>query len=207
MGMKMIAMAAVLAATVGIFGVQQAPARGVDYHGKNHQACHKVNDVDKEKLAKFRADIKDIRKQIVMKRAEKSALIKTESPNLEAVKKAAGELFDLRMALHEKAKSTGIFTFEERDIKEGKFAEKHAKMEKFFADTTDLRKQISIAKAEKRALMHSRTPDPLAVSKIAGTLFDLRNSLHEKAIAAGLPGNLHRKGKGRHSTHRCDFMG
>jgi hypothetical protein len=90
-----------------------------------------------------------------------------------------------------------------------KFAEKHAKIEKFFVDTKDLRKQLSVERAAKRALMHSRTPDPLAVAKISGELFDLKNTLHEKAIAAGLPGHFQRMGHGRHFSYGYHhaFMG
>jgi len=40
-----------------------------------------------------------------MKRAEKSALVRSETPNIEAVKKAAGELFDLQMAMMERLRA------------------------------------------------------------------------------------------------------
>ncbi len=210
-GMRMTKtlMAVVLAATVGIMGVQQASARDVNQQGDSPRHFQKMDDATKAQIEKFRADTKDLRKQMVMKRAEKSALVRSETPNIEAVKKAAGELFDLRMAMMEKAKAAGLFAFKKQGDGDVKFAEKHAKIEKFFADTKDLRKQLSVERAAKRALMNSRTPDPLAVAKISGELFDLKNTLHEKAIAAGLPGHFHGMGHGRHFSHgdHHDSMG
>lgn len=67
-------------------------------------------------------------------------------------------------------------------------AETQAKFDKLYEETLDLRKQIAVKRAEKHALMGSEHPDPAAVGKIAGELFDLRNTLHSKAKAAGLPG-------------------
>lgn len=67
-------------------------------------------------------------------------------------------------------------------------AETQAKFDKFFEETFDLRKQIVVKRAEKNALMGSEHPDPAAVGKIAGELFDLRNTLHGKAKAANLQG-------------------
>ena len=194
-----------LAAMVGFMGLQRASARGVSYHGDSPHYFHKMDAGTKEKIEKFRADTKDLRKQMVMKRAEESALIRSQAPNIEAVKKAAGELFDLRLTMVEKAKAAGLFAFKKQDDEKGKLAEKHAKIEKFFADTKELRKQMSVERAEKRALMHSQTPDPLAVAKVAGELFDLKSTLHEKAIAAGLPRHFHRMGHGRHFSHGHNF--
>lgn len=207
--MKMAVMTIALAATVGIFSLQQVSAGDVRYHGDNSRHFHKLDAAGKEKIEKFRAETKDLRKQVAMKRAEQTALIRSESPNIEAVRKTTGELFDLKVAVMEKARAAGLFNLRKRHNSDEKFAEKHAKLEKFFADTKDLRKQIAVEKAEKHALMHSRTPDPLAVAKVTGTLFELKDSLHEKAIAIGLPGIMYNKDKGRHHSHdnKHDFMG
>ena len=43
-----------------------------------------------------------------MKQAEESALIRSQAPNIDAVKKAAGDLFDLRMTMIEKAIEAGL---------------------------------------------------------------------------------------------------
>ena len=61
-----------------------------------------------------------------------------------------------------------------------------AKFDVFFKDTLELRKEIVVKRAEKKALMHAEEPDAKKVGKIAGELFDLRNSMRTKAEAAGL---------------------
>jgi len=213
MKMKETLMAVVLTATVGIFGLQQASARVHDEKPRgdcSHQQFQKMDDATKAKIDKFHADTQDLQKQIVMKRAEESALIRSQSPNIEAVKKAAGELFDLRMTMMEKAKAEGLFAFKKPGDRDEKFTEKHVKIEKFFADTKDLRKQMAVVRAEKHALMHSQNPDPLAVAKVAGELFDLKYAIHEKAKTAGLPRDFHGMGNGRmghrrHFSHDHDF--
>ncbi len=43
-----------------------------------------------------------------MKRAEKRALMKAQTPDAKAVAQVAGELFDLRTAMHEKAELAGV---------------------------------------------------------------------------------------------------
>ena len=41
-------------------------------------------------------------------------------------------------------------------------------------------------RAEKKALMRSENPDPQAVAKVTGELFDLRVTMREKAEEAGV---------------------
>lgn len=92
-----------------------------------------------------------------------------------------------------------------------------AKLDKFFDDTLDLRKQLVMKRAEKMAIMRSETPDPAASAKIAGELFDLHAALEKKAEAAGveqyvgMPGRMGggcgmgdgpMKGNGRHGGGR-----
>lgn len=60
----------------------------------------------------------------------------------------------------------------------------------FLAETTELRKQMAEKRAEKRAVMRSTTPDPEKASQLAGELFDLREQLRTKAMAAGLPAGM-----------------
>ncbi len=67
-------------------------------------------------------------------------------------------------------------------------AETQAKYAKFFEETQELRKQIVVKRSEKRALMNAENPDPAAVGKAAGELFDLHNAMRTKADAAGLQG-------------------
>lgn len=209
MKMKMVLMAAIVAASVGITGLQQASAQqeaGNQAEVSRHH--HKMDDATKAKFAEFRKANKDLFKQIAMKRAEESALVRSETPNIEAVKKSAGDLFDLKASLKDKAKAAGLFAGMHKDAKDTKHEEMRAKYEKFFADTKDLRKQIAEKKAEKRALMHSKTPDSQAVAKATGELFDLNSSLHEKAKAAGVHfyGKHHHK-KGHHHHYHHHMKG
>ncbi len=60
------------------------------------------------------------------------------------------------------------------------------KFDKFFTDTQALRKEIAMKRAEKQALMRAATPDPTAVSKVTGELFDLRAAMRQKADEAGV---------------------
>ena len=203
MKLKTVLMAAVLAATVGMTGLHQASAEEAAAQGGNSRHHHKMDDATKAKFVKFREDNKDLFKQIVMKKAEVSALVRSETPNIEAVKKSAGDLFDLKASLKDKAKAADLFADMHKDGKDAKKEEMRAKFQKFFADTKDLRRQIAVKKAEKRAVMHGKTPDPMAAAKVSGEVFDLKSSLHEKAVAAGLPHHFH----GKHHHKRAHHHG
>jgi Spy/CpxP family protein refolding chaperone len=56
----------------------------------------------------------------------------------------------------------------------------------FFKDNQPLYKQLAMKRAEKQALMRSDNPDPKAVGKVTGEMFDLRTTLQEKAELAGV---------------------
>ena len=86
------------------------------------------------------------------------------------------------------------------------------KINQFFKDTQPLHKEMAMKRAEKQALMQSDKPDPQAVAKVTGEMFDLRVTIHEKAELAGVdqyvgqgrmgfggrdPGFGHGKGFGR----------
>ena len=61
------------------------------------------------------------------------------------------------------------------------------KRDAFLTETQEIRKEIVMKQAEKRALLRGDNPDPAVVSQLTGELFDLRTSLREKATEAGLP--------------------
>ncbi len=61
--------------------------------------------------------------------------------------------------------------------------------QKFFEDTLELRKQIVVKSAELNAQMHRQDPDAKAVGRLTGELFELRNSMHQKAEDAGIARN------------------
>ncbi len=74
----------------------------------------------------------------------------------------------------------------------------------FLAETTGLRKEMAVKRAEKRALMHSEKPDAARVAQLTGDIFELREQLHGKARAAGLnPGDM----RGRGFAHGCNGPG
>jgi hypothetical protein len=60
------------------------------------------------------------------------------------------------------------------------------KIQQFFKDTRPLHKEMAMKRAEKQALLQSDTPDPQAVAKVTGELFDLKTSMREKAELAGV---------------------
>jgi zinc resistance-associated protein len=57
----------------------------------------------------------------------------------------------------------------------------------FMNETRNLRKAVAEKRAAMRAIMNSENPDPAKTSKIAGEIFDLREQIRAKAVAAGLP--------------------
>jgi len=73
------------------------------------------------------------------------------------------------------------------------------KMDNFFTDTQELRKEIAMKRAEKQAMLRGDNPDPAAMSKITGELFDLRAAMQKKADEAGVSdymGPMNRRGGG-----------
>lgn len=74
------------------------------------------------------------------------------------------------------------------------------KIKLFFKDTLPLHKEMAMKRAEKQALMRANTPDPQAVAKVTGELFDLRTAMQEKAEQAGVsqyvgPGHMGSMGR------------
>lgn len=101
---------------MGLFGLQQASAeRGMDgSHGmgggsvKGGPACSQLDTASKAKLDKFYNETKDLRKQMVMKHAEQRAVLSSTNPDPATAAKLAGELFDLKAAIHAKAEAAGV---------------------------------------------------------------------------------------------------
>lgn len=62
--------------------------------------------------------------------------------------------------------------------------------EAFLAQTTELRKKLTMKEAEMGALMSRDNPDEKKAGQLAGEIFDLRTQVRQKAIDAGLkPGS------------------
>ena len=87
------------------------------------------------------------------------------------------------------------------------------KIKQFFKDTLPLHKEMAMKQAEKQALMRSATPDPQAVAKVTGELFDLRTTMQQKAELAGVsqyvgPGHRGQMGRmGRMGRMSCGGCG
>lgn len=114
---KKIAIAAVIT-TIGLAGLTQAYAWG-PRGGGNYGNCPQVqgtqtSQIDpavQEKLDKFFTDTQDLRKEIVMKRAEKQAMMRGENPDPAAMSKITGELFDLQASMRQKADEAGVSSY------------------------------------------------------------------------------------------------
>jgi len=59
-------------------------------------------------------------------------------------------------------------------------------LEKFHADTKELRKQIVVKHAELQALQNQTNPDAKKIATLTGELYDLKTTLTDKAKAAGI---------------------
>ncbi len=62
------------------------------------------------------------------------------------------------------------------------------KIKTFHTENQALRKQIVEKQAAHRAVMQSTNPNATLAAKLSGELFDLRNTMHQKAKTAGLNG-------------------
>ena len=82
-----------------------------------------------------------------------------------------------------------------------------AKVDAFRNDTLELRRQIAMKRAEKMALFHQQNPDPAAVAKVEGELFDLRTEMQKEARAAGVPALQSYKGMRGYHGMRGAGMG
>ena len=72
------------------------------------QGFQQLDQATQDKVAQFYKDNSDLQKEIVMKRAERRALMQSDQPDAQAVARVAGELFDLRATMREKAELAGV---------------------------------------------------------------------------------------------------
>jgi len=119
--MKKILAITAVASVIGLTGFYQASAYmgmgqgemggkgGCSGHAmRMHHATADMDEATKAKFDTFFKETQDLRKSIVVKRAEKNALMKNEKPDAKKVGELAGELFDLRMSMHAKAEAAGL---------------------------------------------------------------------------------------------------
>lgn len=64
------------------------------------------------------------------------------------------------------------------------------KIKTFWDSNQSLQKEMMMKNAERQAMFNTTNPDPTAVAKITGELFDLRTKLIAKAEAAGVDGYI-----------------
>lgn len=72
------------------------------------QMFQQLDQATQDKIAQFYKDNSSLRKEIVMKQAEKRALMQSAQPDPQAVATVAGELFELRTTMREKAELAGV---------------------------------------------------------------------------------------------------
>lgn len=114
--MKKKIAAIVLVSGIALAGVASANwgygGGGRGYYGNcpqvQGQAYQQVDPAVQEKMDQFYADTQALRKQLAVKQAEKMALMRSDNPDPAAAAKLAGELFDLRAAMREKAEAAGV---------------------------------------------------------------------------------------------------
>ena len=100
-------------ALVGAASAQSGKGGGYGHHGgmQGGMMYQQLDQQTQDKIRQFREDNQSLRKNIVMKRAEKRALMNGTNPDPAAAAKIAGELFDLRAAVRAKAEAAGIDNF------------------------------------------------------------------------------------------------
>lgn len=84
--------------------------------------------------------------------------------------------------------------------------EVQAKIDQFRKDTQDLRRQMVVKRAEKKAMMKRANPDPAAVGQLTGEIFDLHATLVDKAKEAGVDQYMGH-GKGHRSAMKGCSVG
>jgi Spy/CpxP family protein refolding chaperone len=72
------------------------------------QMAQQLDKATQDKIAQFFTDNRSLQKEIVMKQAERRALMQSAQPDPQAVATVAGELFELRATMREKAQAAGV---------------------------------------------------------------------------------------------------
>ncbi|MBE0583103.1 MAG: periplasmic heavy metal sensor [Desulfofustis sp.] len=103
---------AVLITGLGLAGINQAFAGWGARSGycPNAQGAgyNQLDPAVQEKVDAFFTANQDLRKALVMKRAEHHALMRSDNPDPAAASQVAGELFDLQTSMQQKAVEAGV---------------------------------------------------------------------------------------------------
>lgn len=85
---------------------------GYGHHGQMMQSSsimyQQLDPAVREKISKFMLDSRALRKEMMVKRAEKQAMLLSSDPDAVAVARITGEIFDLRTAMRKKALAAGL---------------------------------------------------------------------------------------------------
>ena len=114
--MKKQIIAAVMVAGLIAVGTASANRGNGNGSGGWNQDCRnqsgkmylQLDQATQDKIAQFRDDSQSLRKEIVMKRAEKREILSSTNPDSATAAQIAGELFDLRAAMKVKAAAAGV---------------------------------------------------------------------------------------------------
>lgn len=219
--MKKIIVGTIL--VIGIASAGVAFAYGNNGQGDGHPMrpvggeCQMVDQVSADKYRVFQKENKGIFRNLAVKSAEERALGNSTAPDLVAVAKVAGEVFDLHESLRGKAIKSGIEPCLTRGEGGKKMMGHHmqsaqmdpvmiTKMTTFKNENVDLRRQLSINKNVKRVIMHSENPSVEKIATLTGEIFDIQSALFEKAKIAGIPyGMGQHEMKGKHGKQHGDM--
>lgn len=216
----------IIAGTMLVIGIASS---GIAFaYGKNGQGAHPMGTVgdrcqmmdqaSTDKYLLFQKENKDLFRSLAVKNAEERALAKNTAPDLVAVTKLSGEVFDLHESLRMKAVQAGIEPCLQRG--DGKREMKGNPMQRanvdpqmmtkistFKTENAELRRQLSIKKDVKRAMMQSSNPSVEKIATLTGEIFDIQTALQEKAKIAGIPyGMGQHEMQGRDGRHHGDKM-
>ncbi len=115
--MKKTLVITALATVIGLTGLYQASAYkgygdmkggGCNGSAMGMQMPAQIDEATKAKLDVFFQDTQNLRKSIVVKRAQKRALMNSEEPDIKRVGELTGELFDLHVSMRTKAEAAGL---------------------------------------------------------------------------------------------------
>lgn len=76
--------------------------------GQMQSQMPQLDQATQDKIKQFFKDTQPLHKEMAMKRAEKQALMQSDTPDPQAAAKVTGELFDLRVNMQEKAEQAGV---------------------------------------------------------------------------------------------------
>ena len=89
----------------GGYGGQMGYGYGGCPQVQQGQMLPQLDEATQDKIGQFFADNRSLRKEIVMKQAERRALMQSAQPDPQALATVAGELFELRTTMRERAEA------------------------------------------------------------------------------------------------------